>query len=79
MSNHSRTEPNPTEPSEARPHPSLQRRRGGPTLHLVVDLVQHALWSRSWAVLILVILAGIATAIGFVGQTVLPWAIYPAL
>lgn len=57
----------------------LRRRRGGPTLNLIVDLVQSAWWTRSWFVLVILVLGVVAAVAAFVGQTVLPWAIYPAL
>lgn len=56
-----------------------RRRRGGPTWNMVVDVVADAWWARSWMVLVVLVIAVLAAAVGFVGQTVLPWAIYPAL
>lgn len=58
---------------------SPRRRRGGPTLVLLVDLVRNAAWSRSWAVTLAVALTLVAATVMVVGQTVLGWAIYPAL
>lgn len=56
-----------------------RRRRGGPTIVLLVDLVRQASWTRSWAVTFAVVLTLIAAIALVVGQTVLAWAIYPAL
>ena len=55
------------------------RRRGGPILTVVDDLIRHAIRTRSWLPFLIVLLAALAAAIAVVGQTVLPYAIYPAL
>ena len=57
----------------------LRRRRGGPTLNIVTDIIGNAWWTRSWIVLIMIVITIVAVSAAFVGQTVLPWAIYPAL
>lgn len=57
----------------------IRRRAGGPTVALLLDLVSQAQRSRSWLILVVVLITVIAVATAFVGQTVVPWAIYPAL
>lgn len=59
--------------------PPVRRRVGGPTVTVVVDLVRHAFATRSVLLVILVALAVVAAIAAFVGHTVVPWAIYPAL
>lgn len=57
----------------------LRRRRGPSVWIVLVDLVRDALWTRNWMVAIVVVLTAVAAILAFVGQTVLPWTIYPAL
>lgn len=57
----------------------LPRRRGGPTLTVIVDLFRDAAWTRNWLILVAVIISVLAALAALVGQTVLPWTIYPAL
>lgn len=57
----------------------LRRRRGGPTVQIIADVVHNARTTRGWLVLLVLVLTVVAAAAAFVGQTVLPWAIYPAL
>lgn len=57
----------------------LRPRRGGPTLNVIMDVIGQARVTRNWIVLILIVAAAAAAAAAFFGQTVLPWAIYPAL
>ena len=57
----------------------IQRSRGGPTLTVIVDLIRSAWWTRNWIIAIAIVLAIAAAIAAVVGQTVLPWAIYPAL
>ena len=54
-------------------------RRVGPTLVVALDLVRHARATRTWLPLLLVVLAVVAAVVVFLGHTVVPWAIYPAL
>lgn len=56
-----------------------RRRAAGPTGQLVIDLVAQAWLSRSWLVLVLLLVSILAAASLFVGQNVVPFAIYPAL
>lgn len=57
----------------------LTRRRTGPTPMVLIDLLRHARLSQSWVPLILIALIVVAAIVIFLGQTVAPWAIYPAL
>ena len=57
----------------------LKRRRGGPTLAMLADVLQNAWWTRNWMVLLMLIVTVVAAAAAFVGQTVLPWTIYGGL
>ena len=59
--------------------PVPARRRGGPTVQVAVDLLRHATATRSWLPLVVLLVAAIAALVVYLGQTVLPWAIYPAL
>ena len=59
--------------------PRIRRRVGGPTLAMAIDVLSHARASRNWLVLLLLVITVLAVATAFVGQTVVPWAIYPAL
>ena len=61
------------------PPRELRRRTGGPTYHMVVDVLRNAWWTRNWFLLVVLVLAVGAAVVAFVGQTVVPWAIYPAL
>ena len=65
--------------SEAVAKARVRRRVGGPTLAIFVDFLGQARATRSWVILIAVILAVIAALAAVVSQTVVPWAIYPAL
>lgn len=66
-------------PSPSAAHGQLRRRAGGPTLNLLLDLFGQARTTRNWLVLVMIVVAAAAALSAFVGQTVLPWAIYPAL
>lgn len=57
----------------------VARRRTGPTPMVLADLLRHARLSRSWLPLVLIALIVAAAFVIFLGQTVVPWAIYPAL
>lgn len=46
---------------------------------VLADLLRHARLSRSWLPLVLIALIVAAAFVIFLGQTVVPWAIYPAL
>lgn len=46
---------------------------------VVIDLLRHARLSQSWLPLVLMMLIVVAALAIFLGQTVAPWAIYPAL
>lgn len=54
-------------------------RRAGSTAMVLIDLLRHARLSQSWVPLILIVLIVVAAIVIFLGQTVAPWAIYPAL
>ena len=56
----------------------MTRRRGGPTLNMIVDIFQNARWTKTWIILLILVITISAAVAAFVGQTVLPWAIYPA-
>lgn len=65
-----------------REHPDrveVPRRLGGPTVNLLTDVLRDARSSGSWFVLLVLVLVLVVAAIATFGQTVLPWAIYPAL
>lgn len=57
----------------------FRRRRGGPTWQMLIDVLADAWWTRSWLVLVVLILTVVAAMVAVAGQTVVPWAIYPAL
>lgn len=57
----------------------LERRRGGATWNMLTDVLADAWWTRNWLVFIILVVGVVAAVAAFVGQTVLPWAIYPAL
>jgi hypothetical protein len=57
----------------------LTRRRGGPSWNMFMDLLADAWWTRNWFITVVLLLCVVAAMLAFVGQTVLPWAIYPAL
>ena len=65
--------------SEEQENPRLRRRVGGPVVAMAIDLFGSARSTRSWLVLVFILMALVATLAAFVGQTVVPWAIYPAL
>lgn len=46
---------------------------------VLIDLLRHARLSQSWLPLLLISLIIVAALLIFLGQTVAPWAIYPAL
>lgn len=56
-----------------------ERRRGAPFVIVASDLVRHALRTRSWILVVVVLLAVLAAVLVVVGQVTLPYAIYPAL
>lgn len=58
---------------------ALRRRVGGPTLSILLDVVAQARSTRSWLFLLVIVISAVAAATAFVGQAVVPWAIYPAL
>ncbi len=58
---------------------AVARRRSTPSSMVVGDLFAHARFRHSWIPALLVIAAGIAAAMVVLGQTVVPWVIYPAL
>ena len=60
-------------------NPRIRRRALGPTVGLLLDLLSNARASRNWLVVVIVVIAAVAAVAAFVGQTVVPWAIYPAL
>lgn len=55
------------------------RRRGGPYLTVIDDLLRHAIRTRSWLPFLVVLVAALAAALAVLGQAALPYAIYPAL
>ncbi|MFM7069769.1 MAG: hypothetical protein ACKOYM_09965 [Actinomycetes bacterium] len=57
----------------------ITRRRGGPTLNMFFDVIADAWWTRNWFVAVVLVMGVLAAVLAFVGQSVLPWAIYPAL
>jgi hypothetical protein len=57
--------------------PRLRRRVGGPTWHVIVDVVRQARSTRNWLILALLVVAVVAALSAVFAQTVLPWAIYP--
>ena len=65
--------------TEISTNPRVRRRFGGPTVAILVDFLAQARATRNWLVLIVVVVAIVAAITAFVGQTVVPWAIYPAL
>jgi hypothetical protein len=58
---------------------ALPNRRIGASARVAVDLLAQAWLTRSWLVLILVVVSIIGAASMVVGQNVVPLAIYPAL
>lgn len=56
-----------------------RRRWLSPTPAVAVDLFRHALARHSWLPLFLIICAAGAALVLVLGQTVVPWVIYPAL
>ena len=57
----------------------IRRRIASPTLAILWDLFAQARAVRGWLVLVVVLATLLAVAAAFVGQTVVPWSIYPAL
>ena len=60
------------------PRPPTPRRLG-PTAQVAVDLFHEARATRSSFVAIAVMLTIIAASIAFLGQSILPWLLYPAI
>ena len=59
--------------------PQLTPRAGGPSLSLITDVLAQARLTGSWITVAVLVIAVFAALSVFVGQAVLPWAIYPAL
>lgn len=57
----------------------FSRRRGGATFIVLVDLVRDAWWTKNWVAALALLLTIVAVVAAFVGHSVVPWAIYPAL
>ena len=68
-----------TEADPRAPLRPLSDRHLGATARVAVDLLAQAWLTRSWLVLILVVVSIIGAASMVVGQNVVPLAIYPAL
>lgn len=58
---------------------TLERRRGGPVLAVVVDLVRGARHARNWALVVLLGLTVLAAAVGAAGQAAVPFVVYGGL
>lgn len=56
-----------------------QRRHLGPTFAVTIDLVRQAKANGHWLVPLVVIAALAAALLAVIGQTIVPWLIYPAL
>ena len=58
---------------------AIQRRRGGPTLAVAVDLVRHARHTRNWVVLVVALAIVLAIALGATSQAAVPFLVYGGL
>lgn len=57
----------------------LRRRRGGPLVAVAVDVVRDAWWTRSWSVLVVLVLVLAAALLGTAGQAAVPFVVYGGL
>ena len=55
------------------------RRRAGPILAVLIDVLRSGRSSGSWLLTAIVGLVALAAFVAVLGQAVLPWLIYPAL
>ncbi len=57
----------------------LRRRRGGPYVHVMVDLVRDAVRRRSWGTLALVVMTLVAVGLGVFSHAAVPFLVYGGL
>lgn len=57
----------------------IERRRFGPVAGVVVDVARHARHTRSWALLLVIVLTAVALAVGSASQAAVPFLVYGGL